>query len=91
MDGIGATILALTTMNIYLKGTGWHTTADYVFFATLGVMILGRWLEVLGGIPLSSVGEPTTRKDFYQYVAFVLGAGFAIWIIANAFGNHGRS
>jgi hypothetical protein len=53
-------------------------------------MIFGRSLEVLGGVPLNSVGEPATRKDFYGYVAFVLGAGLAVWIIANALGNHGR-
>lgn len=88
---LGPGLLAVTTMHIYLKGTGWHTPADYVFFATLAMMILGRWLEVLGGVPLTSVSEPATRKDFYQYVAWVLGAGIAIWIIANAFGNHGRS
>jgi hypothetical protein len=87
---LGPGFLAITTMHIYLYGTGWHTTAHYVFFATLGVMILGRWLEVLGGVPLNSPGEPATRKDFYEYVAFVLGAGLVIWIIANALGNHGR-
>jgi hypothetical protein len=88
---LGPGFLAIITMHIYLYGTGWHTTADYVFFATLGVMILGRSLEVLGGVPLNSVGEPATRKDFYEYVAFVLGAGLVIWIIANALGNHGRA
>ena len=87
---LGPMVLAVTTMHIFLNGTGWHTPADYVFFATLAVMILGRWLEVLGGVPLTSVGEPATRKDFYFYVASVLGAGLTIWIIANAFGNHGR-
>jgi hypothetical protein len=88
---LGPMVLAITTMHIFLKGTGWHTPADYVFFATLAVMILGRWLEVLGGVPLTSVGEPATRKDFYYYIAFVLGSGLAIWIVANAFGNHGTN
>ena len=87
---LGPGLLAITTMHIYLYGTGWHTIADYVFFAILGVLMLGRWLEVLGGVPLNSVGEPATRKDFYEYVALVLGAGLVIWIISNAFGNHGR-
>ena len=86
---LGPMVLALTTMHIFLNGTGWHTPADYVFFATLAVMILGRWLEVLGGVPRTSVGEPATLKDFYRYVASVLGAGLTIWIIANAFGNRG--
>ena len=88
---LGPMIMALTTSHIVLNGTGWHTPADYVFFAILGVMILGRWLEVRGGVPLTSVDEPATRKDFYRYVAFVLVAGLTIWIIANAFGNRGAA
>jgi hypothetical protein len=86
---LGPGFLAITTMHIYLYGTGWHTTADYVFFATLGVMIFGRWLEFVGGVPLNSLGEPATRKDFFEYVVWVLGGGLTIWIMANAFGNHG--
>jgi hypothetical protein len=88
---LGPAVLVITTMHIFLKGTGWHTPADYVFFATLAVMVLGRWLEALGGAPLTSVGEPATSKDFYRYVASLLGAGVTIWILANAFGNHGAA
>ena len=86
---LGPMFLAVISIHIFLNGTGWHTPADYVFFAILATMILGRWLEVLGGVPLTSVGEPATKKDFYRYVAFVLGAGLAIWILANTFGNRG--
>jgi hypothetical protein len=88
---LGPMFLALTANHIFLNGTGWHTPADYVFFATLAVMILGRWLEVLQRIPLTSISQPATRKDFYLYAAFVFSAGLTIWIIANAFGNHGRA
>jgi hypothetical protein len=88
---LGPAFLALTTSHIFLEGTGWHTPADYVFFTILGTIILGRWLEVLGGVPLISFGEPSTRKDFYRYVAFVLFAGMTIWFFANAFGNGGTA
>jgi hypothetical protein len=86
---LGPMLLSITTMHIFLNGTGWHTAADYVFFAILATMILGRWLEVLGGVPLTSTGEPATPRDFNRYVVFVLGAGIAIWITVNAFGNRG--
>jgi hypothetical protein len=84
-------IMALTTSHIVENGTGWHTPADYVFFAILGVMILGRWFEVLGGVPLTSVDEPATHKDFYRYVALALVASLTIWFFANAFGNRGAA
>ena len=87
---LGPGILAITAMYIFVEGTGWHTSADYVFFVTLAAMILGRWLEVLGGHPLTGVGEPATPKDFYRYVVVVLGTGVTLWILVNAFGNHGR-
>ena len=87
---IGPGLLAITAMHIYLNGTGWHTVADYVYFAILVLMILGRWLEYLGGVPLNSFGEPSTPRDFRQYIVLLTIAGIAIWVVANAFGNHGR-
>jgi hypothetical protein len=87
--GAGPMVLAVTTIFIFLEGKGWHTAADYVFFATLGAMVLGRWLEMLGGNPLTSEGRPATRKDFYQYVALILGGGVTLWVLANALGNQG--
>jgi hypothetical protein len=88
---LGPMIMALTTSHIVLNGTGWHTPADYVFFAILGVMILGRWFEVLGRVPLTSVDEPATRRDFFRYAAVVLVAGLTIWIFANTLGNPGAA
>ena len=88
---LGPALLAVTTSHIFLEGTGWHTAADYVFFTILATMILGRWLEVLRGVPLISFDEPTTRRDFYCYVAVVLVVGMTIWIFANAFGNRGAA
>jgi hypothetical protein len=82
-------LLAITTIHIYQNGTGWHTPADYLFFAILTAMILGRWLEVLGGHPLTGTGEPATPEDFRRYVVITLAVGFTIWILVNAIGNHG--
>jgi hypothetical protein len=85
----GPGLLAIISMHIVLNGTGWFTSADYLFFATLAAMLLGRWLEVLGGQPLTVYGEPATLKDFYRYVMFVVGIGGALWVLANTFGNRG--
>ena len=86
---LGPMVLAITTLQIVFNGTGWHTVADYVYFGTLAAMVLGRWLEVLGGQPRTSEGELATPRDFRRYVAAVLIAGLAVWGLANAFGNHG--
>ena len=87
---LGPGILAITAMYIR-QGTGWHTPANYIFLITLAATILGRWLEVLGGHPLTSVGEPASPKDFYRYVIVVLIAGVSLWILVNTFGNQGRA
>jgi hypothetical protein len=89
--GLGPMVLAITTVYIVFQGTGWHTPADYVFFATVGAMVFGRWLEVLGGRPLTSEGAPATEKDFYRYVAGLVVLGLSMWMLANAFGNKGMS
>ena len=89
---LGPALLGVTSSHIFLEGTGWHTAGDYVLFTTtLATMILGRWLEVLDGVPLISFGEPSTRKDFYRYVAFVLVVGLSILSFAIAFGNRGTA
>jgi hypothetical protein len=61
---------------------------DYLFFGVMAAMALGRWLEVRGGSPRTSDGEPATEKDFHRYLALLLGGGVTIWLLANAFGNH---
>jgi hypothetical protein len=89
---LGPALLAVATSHIFLEGTGWHTAGDYVLFTTtLATMILGRWLEVLEGVPLISSGEPSTRKDFYRYAAFVLVVGLSVLSFAIAFGNRGTA
>ncbi len=86
---LGPGLLAITAFHIFLNGTGWHTPADYFYFTILAAMILGRWLEVLGGHPLTGTGEPATSKDFQRYVLVVLAAGITLWTLVNAFGNRG--
>jgi hypothetical protein len=88
---LGPGVLAISAMYIFLEGTGWYTPADYVFFTALAAMILGRWLEVLGGHPLTGVGEPATPQDFHRYIVVALIAGLSLWIVVNALGNQGRS
>lgn len=87
---LGPGILAVTAVFIR-QGTGWRTPANYIFLITLAATILARWLEVLGGHPLTFVEKPASPKDFYRYVIMALIAGVSLWILANTVGNRGRA
>jgi len=85
---LGPLTLGVTIYYILTSGTGWRTVADILFFAILGGMILGRWLEFLGGTPQTSTGEPATPKDLRRYVLLLVIAGPIVWLLANVIGNH---
>jgi hypothetical protein len=86
---IGPMALMLITIHIFFRGVGWITPADYVYLGVLAGLILARWLEFSGGNPLTSNGEPATWTDFRHYVGGVVVVGVAVWVLANAVGNHG--
>ena len=85
---VGPMALVMTTYFIVTSGTGWTTTADFLFFIILGGMILGKWLEFRGGSPETSTGEPATAADLRRYILMVVIAGPAVWIVANILGNY---
>jgi hypothetical protein len=64
----GPLSLALTLYFIVSSGTGWRTFADLLYFLILGGMIFGRYLEVRGGNPMKSDGDPATPADLRRYV-----------------------
>jgi hypothetical protein len=86
---VGPMMLMLATIHIVFNGTGWLTPVDGFYFAVLGGLILGRWLEFGGGKPLTGTGEPATWHDFRRYSCGVAILGIAVWVLANALGNQG--
>ena len=62
--------------------------ADFLFFAVLGGMIFGRWLEFRGGDPQTQAGEPATAADLRRYILTVVTAGPVVWVVANVLGNY---
>ena len=85
---VGPLALVLTTYFIVTSGTGWTTTADFLFFIILGGMILGKWLEFRGGSPETQTGERATTADLRRYILMVVIAGPAVWIVANILGSY---
>ena len=85
---VGPLALVLTTYFIVTSGTGWTTTADFLFFIILGGMILGKWLEFRGGSPETQTGERATTADLRRYILMVVTAGPVVWVIANILGNY---
>jgi hypothetical protein len=81
---LGPAVLAISAMYIVESGASWRSPASVFYFATLAVIIFGRWVEARSGHPLDSFGEPATPKDFHRHVVLVLLIGVAIWVLANA-------
>jgi hypothetical protein len=84
----GPLVLVVSTYGILTNKGGWLTVADVAFFAALGGMLLGRWLEFRAGNPQKSTGEPATPEDLRRYYFVVVPAGLVLWVVANYLGNH---
>ena len=85
----GPLLIILLTGHIALDGTGWHTSADYVFFLILGGIVFARWFEFREGNAMTATGESATHADVTRFTWIVAIAGTCVWILANAFGNRG--
>jgi hypothetical protein len=73
---------------IVSQGTGWFTGLDAAFGVVLGLMLLGRWVEYRSGSATTVTGEPATPEQFRRYMTFLPPLAVAVWIVANAVGNH---
>lgn len=84
---VGPIALFLLIVNIARTGGGWWTPSDIAFFVFLGLMLLGRFLEFLGGSPQTASGEPATKKHLARYLVLAPVIAAAVWIVANLIGN----
>jgi hypothetical protein len=84
---IGPFALAICALSITERRAGWFGPLDVVYFAVLGGMLLGRWLEFRYSLPRTATGEPATAAHLRRY-AWVLGVlGFGGWVAANLIGS----
>ena len=84
----GPGLLLILVVAGFNKGAGWFTTADFVFLAILGGLILARWCEFRGGSPKTNMGEPATWAHFRRYVLITIPLGLGAWVLANLLENH---
>ncbi len=85
---LGPFALALLTLSVVAKGANGFTGVDVGYFAVLGAMFLGRWLEFRSGHPQKATGESATAADTRRYLLVTGVLGLMIWVIANVLGSH---
>ncbi|MFO0840142.1 MAG: hypothetical protein U1D55_16665 [Phycisphaerae bacterium] len=85
---LGPMLLLLTTVGIIRYGGGWLTFVDAFFVLLVGLMVLGRWIEMRSGSATTAEGDPANWSHFRQYVAWLLPIAGGVWIAANVLGNH---
>jgi hypothetical protein len=85
---IGPGILFGIAYAIVTQGTGWLTGLDASFFAIVVLMVWGRGLEQRSGVATTAEGKPANWDHFRRYIRFLLPIAAAVWITANALGNH---
>jgi hypothetical protein len=83
---MGLTVTALVIAGAV--GTGWRTSADYIYFVLLALTIAARWVEFAGGGATSGTGEPVSRRDVVRYSITTLIIGLVAWVCANVIANH---
>jgi hypothetical protein len=85
---LGPGFLAILTYRIVSDGTGWLTVLDACYGVVLLLMIGGRWRELSSGAGTTITGEAVTVAHLRRYILIVAPAAVAVWIAANAVGNH---
>lgn len=85
---MGPVFLAVFSLTIVNRGSGWITPLDIAYFVVLLGMVVARWVEFKDGDPRTAFGEPATRAHLRKFIVLILGAGIGIWVLANFVGNH---
>jgi hypothetical protein len=81
-------LLLLAIAFFILTRPGWRIGINIAYFVTLVAVVLGRWIEHLGGDPKTSTGERSTPADLHRFILFTLAGGAALWLVANLIANY---
>ncbi len=85
---VGPFSLAICAISIAERPDGWLGLTDWIYFAVLGGMLVGRWTEFRCSQPLTATGEPATVEQVRRYTMWLGVIGLGVWIAANLIGNH---
>jgi hypothetical protein len=80
-------LLLLAIAFFILTQPGWRLGINIAYVVTLVAIVLGRWIEHLGGDPKTSTGEPSTPADLHRFTILAVGGGLALWLVANVIAN----
>lgn len=75
---------ALVLLLILIVQTGSLSLLDGIFWATVGVLVAIRYVDisVLGG--LTTDGEPATARHWRRYSVCLLAVSGGLWLLAHA-------
>jgi hypothetical protein len=80
---LGNAILLISTIFI-LQGENWaFHTADVIFWVTIAVLILARYLDIKFYAGLTAMGEPASMVNWQKYAILLLICSTVIWILAH--------
>jgi hypothetical protein len=71
-----------------LTQPGWRIGINIAYFVTLVAVVLGRWIEHLGGDPKTSTGEPSTPAHLRGFTLFTVLGGLALWLTVTLIANY---
>jgi hypothetical protein len=81
-------LLLLAIAFFILTRPGWRLGINIAYFVTLLAVVVGRWIEHLGGDPKTSTGERSTPADLRRFILFTIVGWLALWVAANLIANY---
>ncbi len=80
----GNALLAFSLIFILHNQGGFLHTADGVFWVTVAVLVLVRYLDIRFCNGLTAAGTPASSRHWIKYVIILLVASTTAWILAHA-------
>jgi hypothetical protein len=81
---VGNAILLFSLIFLLHNKGGWLHTADVVFWITVGVLVLVRYLDIRFCNGLTAAGAPASRQHWVKYVVMLLVVSTTTWVLAHA-------
>jgi hypothetical protein len=81
---LGNGVLLVTAYAISHEPPWTFTSRDALFWATVGLLLLVRYMDIhlMGG--RTAQGEPATGRHYGRYAAGLMAVSFVLWLLARA-------
>jgi hypothetical protein len=81
---VGNAILAFSLVSLLHNKGGFLHTADWVFWITVVVLVLVRYLDIRFCNGQTAAGAPASSRHWVKYVVILLVVSTTTWILAHA-------